>query len=59
MEITSSEDPKLKNKLPEYMCPIINITDEFPLNNNGKCDKNKLLEEYKNGFYISSKWIWT
>lgn len=40
---------ELKNKLPEYMCPVINITDEFPLNNNGKCDKNKLLEEYKNG----------
>lgn len=36
-------------KIPEYMCPIINIVDNIPINNNGKCDKNKLLEEYRNG----------
>ena len=32
--------------LPNYMCPVIKIVKEFPLNQNGKCDKKKLLEEY-------------
>lgn len=36
----------LKEKLPEYMCPIIKIIKEFPININGKCDERKLLEEY-------------
>ena len=35
----------LLEKIPEYMCPIIKIVDKFPLNNNGKCDEKKLLEE--------------
>ncbi len=39
-----SED--LKTKMPEYMCPRIKIVKEFPINNNGKCDEKKLLEEY-------------
>ena len=36
----------LKKKLPEYMIPKIKKVDSFPINNNGKCDENKLLEEY-------------
>lgn len=40
---------KLKEVLPEYMCPVIKIVDDFPINDNGKCDKNALLERYKNG----------
>ena len=34
----------LKNKVPEYMCSQIKIVKEFPLNQNGKCDTKKLLE---------------
>lgn len=37
---------ELSQKIPEYMCPKIKIIDKFPLNQNGKCDKKKLLEEY-------------
>ena len=36
----------LKKKLPDYMMPKIRIVDNFPLNNNGKCDEKRLLEEY-------------
>ncbi len=36
----------LKKKLPDYMIPRIKIVDKFPLNNNGKCDEKKLLEEF-------------
>ena len=36
----------LSKILPSYMCPIIKIVNEFPLNRNGKCDKKKLMEEY-------------
>jgi hypothetical protein len=35
--------------LPEYMCPIIKVVQEFPMNSNEKCDERKLLEDYKNG----------
>lgn len=40
---------KIKNVLPEYMCPVIKIVEDFPINSNGKCDKKALLERYKNG----------
>ena len=36
----------LQEKIPEYMCPKIKIIKEIPLNVNGKCDKNRLLEEF-------------
>lgn len=36
----------LKKKIPEYMCPTIKIVKGFPINQNGKCDEKKLLEEY-------------
>ena len=36
----------LKRVLPEYMIPKIRIVEKFPINNNGKCDEKKLLEEY-------------
>lgn len=36
----------LSKRLPSYMCPVIKIVNEFPLNRNGKCDKKKLMEEY-------------
>ena len=36
----------LKKKLPEYMIPKIKKVDSFHINNNGKCDEKKLLEEY-------------
>lgn len=36
----------LKTKLPDYMCPNIKIINQIPLNKNGKCDEEKLLEEY-------------
>lgn len=36
----------LKAKLPEYMIPKIKKVDSFPMNNNGKCNKKKLLEEF-------------
>jgi D-alanine--poly(phosphoribitol) ligase subunit 1 len=36
----------LKKKIPEYMCPAIKIIKDFPINQNGKCDEKKLLEEY-------------
>ena len=32
-------------KLPEYMCPNIKIIKSFPLNQNGKCNEKRLLEE--------------
>ena len=35
----------MQNKLPEYMCPKIKIVKEFPINENGKCDEKRLLEE--------------
>lgn len=35
--------------LPDYMCPNIKIVNNFPLNQNGKCDEKKLIEEYLNG----------
>lgn len=34
----------LKKYLPDYMIPVVKIIDEMPLNNNGKCDINKLKE---------------
>jgi D-alanine--poly(phosphoribitol) ligase subunit 1 len=35
----------LKTKLPQYMIPTqIKFTDEFPLNTNGKTDRNKLKQ---------------
>lgn len=40
---------ELKKVLPEYMCPAIKVVEDFPINNNGKCDRNALLERYKNG----------
>lgn len=36
----------LEKKIPEYMCPTIKIIKDFPINQNGKCDENKLLEKY-------------
>lgn len=36
----------LQEKIPAYMCPKIKIIKEIPLNQNGKCDERKLLEEY-------------
>jgi D-alanine--poly(phosphoribitol) ligase subunit 1 len=36
----------LEKKIPEYMCPTIKIIEDFPINQNGKCDEKKLLEEY-------------
>lgn len=36
---------ELKKTLPEYMIPKIRIVESFPINNNGKCDEKKLLEE--------------
>lgn len=46
----SIEEEKIKldleKILPKYMIPKIKIIDNIPLNNNGKCDINKLLEEY-------------
>lgn len=33
-------------KIPPYMCPVIRIVDEFPINQNGKCDEQKLRMEY-------------
>lgn len=48
--VKTSEDSEkilmeLKKKLPEYMIPKIKIVDSFPINSNGKCDENRLLEE--------------
>ena len=40
---------KLRKVLPEYMCPVIKVVNEFPINGNGKCDKKELLKRYKNG----------
>ncbi|MBR2289710.1 MAG: AMP-binding protein, partial [Clostridia bacterium] len=45
-ELEISQD--LQRKLPEYMRPKIKIVKEFPINQNGKCDKKRLLEEYEN-----------
>ncbi|MEG0011312.1 MAG: AMP-binding protein [Muribaculaceae bacterium] len=40
----------LKSKLPPYMIPnIIHCLQNFPLNNNGKIDRNKLKEIVENG----------
>lgn len=36
----------LLTKIPEYMCPMIKIVEEIPLNKNGKCDERRLVEEY-------------
>ena len=36
----------LIKRIPEYMCPTIKIIDKIPINKNGKCDINKLLEDY-------------
>lgn len=36
----------LEQKIPSYMCPTIKIVTEFPMNQNGKCDEQKLLEDY-------------
>lgn len=36
----------LEKFLPKYMIPTIKIINEIPMNNNGKCDIDKLLEEY-------------
>lgn len=36
----------LHQKLPEYMCPKVRIVKQLPLNRNGKCDEQKLLEEF-------------
>ncbi len=38
---------EMLNKIPDYMCPSINIVERFPLNKNGKCDERKLLEDLK------------
>lgn len=35
---------ELKEKIPEYMCPLIKIVNEFPINNNGKTDVVELME---------------
>jgi amino acid adenylation domain-containing protein len=38
---------RLKEKLPEYMRPAsISVVATFPMNNNGKLDGKRLLEEY-------------
>lgn len=34
----------ISTKLPQYMCPIIKIIEQFPLNRNGKIDEEKLME---------------
>lgn len=40
---------QISKKLPEYMIPgDIMIVDTFPVNNNGKTDKNRLLDMYRN-----------
>ena len=36
----------LLKKIPKYMCPMIKIIKEFPLNKNGKCDERRLVEDY-------------
>ncbi len=41
---------KLKQELPVFMIPTILVKmDEFPMNKNGKIDRKKLLEIYKEG----------
>ena len=35
---------ELKKYLPDYMCPKIKILEDFPINNNGKIDIEKLKE---------------
>ena len=37
---------RLLSVLPEYMCPVVKMVNEFPLNQNGKCDEKRLVEEY-------------
>ena len=37
---------ELRRYIPNYMIPNIKIVGEFPLNQNGKCDKKKLMEDY-------------
>lgn len=36
----------LLKMIPDYMCPVIKIINNFELNQNGKCDVKKLMEEY-------------
>lgn len=35
---------KLKKYLPDYMCPKIKVLEEFPINNNGKIDIERLKQ---------------
>lgn len=35
----------LEQRVPNYMCPAIKIVTRFPVNRNGKCDEQKLLED--------------
>lgn len=35
----------LEQRIPDYMCPTIKIVTKFPMNQNGKCDEQKLLED--------------
>ena len=35
----------LEQRIPNYMCPTIKIVTKFPMNQNGKCDEQKLLED--------------
>lgn len=37
---------ELLERIPKYMCPIIKVIDVFPMNQNGKCDEKRLMEEY-------------
>lgn len=39
----------LSKSLPKYMIPNIRIVEKIPLTLNGKCDKQKLLNEYIKG----------
>lgn len=36
---------EVSNLLPDYMCPSLKIVSDFPLNQNGKCDEKRLIEE--------------
>ena len=38
----------LKVYLPLFMCPVLKIVNQIPLNSNGKCNGKQLLEEYLN-----------
>ena len=37
---------ELQKKIPRYMCPKIKLISHFPINQNGKCDDKRLMEEY-------------